>query len=107
MRCAGVAEACAIGVPHEVKGEVAWLFCVPQIGVEPTEALRAAVRATVVAELGKAFAPDQIRFVTALPKTRSAKIVRRAVRAAVLGEDPGDLSSLEDPDVLAQFGPST
>src|SRR5207253_6512190 len=77
VRCAGVAEACAIGVPHEVKGEVAWLFCVPQIGVEPTEALRAAARATVVAELGMAFASDQIRFVTALPKTRSAKIVRR------------------------------
>jgi acetyl-CoA synthetase len=83
---------------------VAWLFCVPQIGVEPNDALGTAVRDTVVAELGKAFAPDQIRFVPALPKTRSAKIVRRAVRAAVLGEDPGDLSSLEDPDVLAQFG---
>jgi acetyl-CoA synthetase len=110
VRCAGVAEACAIGVPHAVKGEVAWLFCVPRIAVEPDEALRAAVHTTVVSELGKAFAPDQIRFVTALPKTRSAKIVRRAVRAAVLGEDPGDLSSLEDPDVLAQFGrrrPST
>jgi acetyl-CoA synthetase len=105
VRCAGVAEACAIGVPHELKGEVAWLFCVPQIGVEPSDALRAAARDAVVAELGKAFAPDQIRFVTALPKTRSAKIVRRAVRAAVLGEDPGDLSTLEDPDVLAQFGP--
>ncbi|HVI35845.1 MAG TPA: hypothetical protein VM684_06415, partial [Gaiellales bacterium] len=63
------------------------------------------VHKTVVSELGKAFAPDQIRFVTALPKTRSAKIVRRAVRAAVLGEDPGDVSSLEDPDVLALFGP--
>jgi len=78
---------------------------VPQIGSEPDDALRAAVRAAVVAELGKAFAPDQIRFVTALPKTRSAKIVRRAVRAAVMGEDPGDLSTLEDPDVLAQFRP--
>jgi acetyl-CoA synthetase len=105
VRCAGVAEACAIGVPHELKGEVAWLFCVPQIGVEPNDALRAAVREAVVAELGKAFAPDRIRFVAALPKTRSAKIVRRAVRAAVLGEDPGDLSTLEDPDVLAQFAP--
>jgi acetyl-CoA synthetase len=105
VRCAGVAEACAIGVPHDVKGEVAWLFCVPQIGVEPNDALGAAVREAVVAELGKAFAPDQIRFVAALPKTRSAKIVRRAVRAAVLGEDPGDLSTLEDPDVLAQFRP--
>jgi acetyl-CoA synthetase len=100
-----VTEACAIGVPDELKGEVAWLFCVPQIGLEPNDALRTAAREAVVAELGKAFAPDQIRFVTALPKTRSAKIVRRAVRAAVLGEDPGDLSTLEDPDVLAQFGP--
>ena len=54
-------------------------------------------------ELGKAFAPARIEFVTALPKTRSAKIVRRAVRAAALGEDPGDLSSLEDPSVLGQF----
>jgi acetyl-CoA synthetase len=104
VHCPGVAEACAIGVPHELKGEVAWLFCVPRIGVEPNDDLRAAVHGAVVAELGKAFAPDRIRFVTALPKTRSAKIVRRAVRAAVLGEDPGDLSTLEDPDVLAQFG---
>jgi acetyl-CoA synthetase len=50
--------------------------------------------------LGKAFAPSQVLFVTALPKTRSAKIVRRAVRAAALGEEQGDLSSLENPAVL-------
>jgi acetyl-CoA synthetase len=100
-----VAEACAIGVPDPVKGEVAWLFCVPRAGVDPDEALRDAVRAEVVRELGKAFAPAQIRFVTGLPKTRSAKIVRRAVRATALGEDPGDLSALEDAGVLAQFAP--
>ena len=50
--------------------------------------------------LGKAFKPDRILFVDALPKTRSAKIVRRAVRATALGQDPGDLSSLENPEAL-------
>ena len=105
VHCQDIAEACAIGVPDELKGEVAWLFCVPRPGVEGGDALRDAVRGEVVRELGKAFAPAQIRFVHALPKTRTAKIVRRAVRAAALGEDPGDLSSLEDPAVLAQFAP--
>ena len=57
--------------------------------------------ATVAAELGKAFKPGRIVFVEALPKTRSAKIVRRAVRATALGADPGDLSSLENPESLA------
>ena len=54
-------------------------------------------------ELGKAFNPDRIVFVSALPKTRSAKIVRRAVRARVLGKDPGDLSSLENPEALDEI----
>jgi acetyl-CoA synthetase len=98
-----VSEACAVGVPDEVKGEVVWLFCVPQPGVDAGNGLGDAVRAEVVRELGKAFAPAEIRFVPALPKTRTAKIVRRAVRAAVLGEDPGDLSSLEDASVLDRF----
>jgi acetyl-CoA synthetase len=62
--------------------------------------LRAALRARVAESLGKAFTPDAVRFVDALPKTRSAKIVRRAVRALALDEDPGDLSSLENPAAL-------
>jgi acetyl-CoA synthetase len=95
-----VAEACAIGVPHDVKGEVVWLYCVPGRDMEPNDALAAEVRAHVTAELGKAFAPARVCFVPALPKTRSAKIVRRAVRAAALGEEQGDLSSLENPAVL-------
>jgi acetyl-CoA synthetase len=105
VHCPGIAEACAIGVPDPVKGEVAWIFCVPLTGVEPGPELRDAVRAAVVHELGKAFAPAEVRFVTALPKTRTAKIVRRAVRAAALGEDLGDLSSIEDTTVLEQFSP--
>jgi acetyl-CoA synthetase len=100
---AGVAEAAAIGVPHEVKGEVAWIFCVPKPGVAAGDELAREVAAAVVAELGKAFAPERIVFVSALPKTRSAKIVRRAVRARVLGRDPGDLSSLENPESLEEI----
>ena len=103
VHCPGIAEACAIGVPDPVKGEVAWIFCVPLAGVQPGPELRDAVRAAVVHELGKAFAPAEVRFVTALPKTRTAKIVRRAVRAAALGEELGDLSSIEDTTVLEQF----
>jgi len=92
-----VREAAAIGVPHEVKGEVAWIFCCLLPGAETSEA---DVAETVAAELGRAFKPDRIVFVEALPKTRSAKIVRRAVRAVALGSDPGDLSSLENPESL-------
>jgi acetyl-CoA synthetase len=92
-----VAEAAAVGVPHEVKGEVAWIFCVPKPGEQPSER---DVAAQVADVLGKAFKPERVIFVGALPKTRSAKIVRRAVRAKVLGKDPGDLSSLENPDAL-------
>ena len=95
-----VAEAAAVGVPHAVKGEVAWIFCVPQPGAEPTEA---EVAAAVAEVLGKAFRPERVLFVEALPKTRSAKIVRRAVRARALGKDPGDLSSLENPEALEQI----
>jgi acetyl-CoA synthetase len=92
-----VAEAAAVGVPHTVKGEVAWVFCVLAPGASAEEE---DVRALIAEELGKAFAPDRVLFVPSLPKTRSAKIVRRAVRATALGEDPGDLSSVENPEAL-------
>jgi acetyl-CoA synthetase len=92
-----VREAAAVGVPHEVKGEVAWIFCCLLPGVD---ALEADVAETVAAELGRAFKPERVLFVEALPKTRSAKIVRRAVRATALGTDPGDLSSIENPESL-------
>jgi acetyl-CoA synthetase len=92
-----VREAAAIGVPHELKGETAWIFCCLLPGAEATPA---EVSAHVAAELGKAFQPERVFFVDALPKTRSAKIVRRALRAKALGTDPGDLSSLENPESL-------
>src|SRR3954468_15439055 len=98
-----VAEAAAVGVPHEVKGEVAWVFCALVPGVEPSDELAAELRGLAADELGKAFAPERVLFVSALPKTRSAKIVRRAVRAKALGTDPGDLSSLENPETLEEI----
>ncbi|HEU0195349.1 MAG TPA: AMP-binding protein [Gaiellales bacterium] len=98
-----VSEACAIGVPDEVKGEVVWVYCVLAPGAEPTEELRDQIRARVAEELGKAFAPARVLFTDGLPRTRSAKIVRRAVRAAALGEEQGDLSSLDDPTALERI----
>jgi len=95
-----VAEAAAVGVPHPVKGEAAWIFCVALPGAEPDEAV---VARAVTDALGKAFKPERIVWVAALPKTRSAKIVRRAVRAKAIGEDPGDLSSLENPETLDEI----
>jgi acetyl-CoA synthetase len=96
-----VVECAAIGVPHDVKGTAVWCFCILASNVEPTDALRGEIKEAVSKELGKAFAPTEIKFVEELPKTRSAKILRRAIRAKVLGEDPGDLSSLENPNALA------
>jgi acetyl-CoA synthetase len=98
-----VAEAAAVGVPHEVKGEVAWLFCALVPGREGDDRLASEVAERVADDLGKAFRPERVLFVPALPKTRSAKIVRRAVRAKALGRDPGDLSSLENPEALEEI----
>ncbi|MEX2102537.1 MAG: hypothetical protein WD805_01135, partial [Gaiellaceae bacterium] len=95
-----VAEAAAVGVPHEVKGEVAWIFCVAAPGPEGDGQ---EVAEGVAAALGKAFKPARVLFVPALPKTRSAKIVRRAVRATAIGADPGDLSSVENPEALEEI----
>jgi acetyl-CoA synthetase len=99
-----VAEAAAIGVPHGLKGETAWIFCVAQDAEAADDRLAREVAERVAAELGKAFRPARVIFVRALPKTRSAKIVRRAVRARVLGADPGDLTSLENPEALEEIG---
>lgn len=95
-----VMEAAAVGVPHPVKGEAVWCYAVLKPGHAPSERLRQALLDKVVEIMGKAFQPEKIAFVNELPKTRSAKIVRRAVRAAALGQDLGDLSSLENPRAL-------
>jgi acetyl-CoA synthetase len=95
-----VVECAAVGIPDEVKGTAVWCFCILRPGVEPSEALAKEITTEITDELGKAFKPSSIRFVEELPKTRSAKILRRAIRAKVLGEDPGDMSSLENPSAM-------
>jgi acetyl-CoA synthetase len=92
-----VVEAAAVGVPDETKGEALWCFVVLAPGVSAGDALRAELADVVADGLGKSFKPSAVRFTAALPKTRNAKVLRRAVRSVVTGKDPGDLSSLEDP----------
>jgi acetyl-CoA synthetase len=95
-----VVECAAVGIPDEVKGTAVWCFCIAKPGIEASGDLAKEVKETITGELGKAFAPSRVLFVEELPKTRSAKILRRAIRARALGEDPGDLSSLENPGAL-------
>ena len=95
-----VLEAAAIGVPHEIKGEVVVVLCVLRPGETGDPALCASIAATVAAQLGKPLKPEVVTVVPVLPKTRSGKVMRRAIRAAWLGLDPGDISSLDDPATL-------
>jgi acetyl-CoA synthetase len=97
---AAVVEAAAVGVPHDVKGEAIAVFCVVRRGSVDGPELRAAITAEIVRELGKALKPDIVEIVPALPKTRSGKVMRRVIRAAYLGLDPGDVSALDDPASL-------
>ena len=95
-----VAESGVIGVPHEVKGEAAVCFCVLRRADEASETLRTELSDRVAQQMGKALKPEKVLFVRDLPKTRSAKIMRRVIRATYLGREPGDLSSLENPDAV-------
>jgi acetyl-CoA synthetase len=92
-----VNEAAAVGIPHEVKGEAVVCFVVLKPGPAATDALRAELIERVSQHMGKAIRPERVHFARELPKTRSAKIMRRVIRATYLGKDPGDLSSLENP----------
>ncbi|MEO5918809.1 MAG: AMP-binding protein [Candidatus Limnocylindrales bacterium] len=93
---AAVIEAAAIGIPHPIKGESIALFCVLASGVADTPSIRAEITEAVVRALGKPLKPEVVLAVPALPKTRSGKVMRRVVRSAFLGLDPGDLSALDD-----------
>jgi acetyl-CoA synthetase len=118
-----VTEAAVIGVPDEAKGTAMVAFCVlrsedtPVLmspsSVEGQSAqssgladksvlapLALELKSLVSRDMGKPLAPSKIHFVSALPKTRNAKVMRRVLRAAYLGQDPGDISSLENVDSL-------
>jgi acetyl-CoA synthetase len=98
-----VAEAVVIGKPHEIKGEAIVGFVVLKEGVEPTDELRSELREHVAHEMGKLARPDEVWFVGDVPKTRSGKIMRRVVRARVLGAPLGDLSTLRNPEAVDEI----
>ena len=99
-----VAEAAVIGVPDEIKGTAMVAFCVLMGGTDfsPPE-LESELKAVVAKDMGKPLAPSRIHFVNGIPKTRNAKVMRRVIRAAYLGEDAGDLSALENPQAVEEI----
>jgi acetyl-CoA synthetase len=98
-----VQEAAAIGVPHDIKGSELIVFCVLAPGYEPCEDLRTELLELIVEAMGKPLAPREVYFVSDLPKTRNAKVMRRMIRSAYLGEDPGDTSSLVNPEAVEEI----
>ncbi len=100
-----VREAAAIGVPDEVKGEKVVVFAILREGYSPDDALRQEILDTITRRLGRPLRPDGVHFVTDLPRTRNAKIMRRVIKAKFLGaEDLGDLSALENPAAVDEVG---
>lgn len=96
-----VAEAAAVGVPDELKGEEVALFCVLRASYLPSMALAEEVSEAVVAALGKTLRPGRVAFTSEIPKTRNGKIMRRLVRAVCTGNVTlGDTSGLENPTAI-------
>ncbi len=91
-----VAEAAAIGLPHEVKGNAIYAYVILRSGVEKSSSLLDELRQHVSHEVGPIAKPEHIEFVDSLPKTRSGKIMRRVLKARALGQDPGNISTLEE-----------
>ena len=102
-----VAMAAAIGAPDDLKGEAIVTYVVPGPGIVPDAKLLSEVEVAIVDVVGKAFRPKFIFAVQDLPRTRSQKIMRRVIKALTLGKEPGDLSSLENPDALSEIQPLT
>lgn len=91
-----VAEAAAIGLPHEVKGNAIHCYVILRSGYEKSDKLIEELRQHVGHEVGPIAKPESIEIVDSLPKTRSGKIMRRVLKARALGQDPGNLSTLEE-----------
>jgi acetyl-CoA synthetase len=100
MEHPAVSEAAAIGVPDPIKGEAIVCFAVLGRQYAPSNELSEELKRVVISLLGKVDRPDQVLFVPDLPKTRSAKIMRRLIRAKYLAGDLGDLSSCQNPDAI-------
>jgi acetyl-CoA synthetase len=95
-----VRESAVIGVPDKLKGSAIVCFVILKSGYEPSDALRTDMAQHVARIMGKNLRPRAVEMVPDLPRTRSMKIVRKAIRKKYLGEDPGDLASVENPTAL-------
>ena len=95
-----VAESAVVGHPHEIKGESIHCFVILQSNQSGSPELEKEIISHVGKVIGAIARPDAIYFIPALPKTRSGKIVRRALQAVAEGRDPGDISTMEDQAVL-------
>jgi acetyl-CoA synthetase len=93
-------EAAVVGIPDEIKGSAIACACVPMPGVAAGPELEELLSAAVVQGMGGSFRPKLMIFVDDLPKTRNMKIMRRVIRALICGENPGDSSSLVNPDAV-------
>jgi acetyl-CoA synthetase len=98
-----VAEAAAVGIPHELKGESVRVYVILKKGVAPSAELKNALRKWVREEIGPIAVPDEINFVEDLPKTRSGKIMRRVIKAKARGEPVGDISTLANPEAVEEL----
>ncbi len=98
-----VAEAAVIGKSHDIKGQGISAFVTVKEGIEPTEALKEELKRHVVAKIGPIARPDDIFFASELPKTRSAKIMRRLLRDIAEGRVLGDTTTLADPTIVARL----
>ncbi|MDH4081401.1 MAG: acetate--CoA ligase [Nitrospira sp.] len=91
-----VAEAAVIGKPHKTVGESIKAFIILKQGEQESPDLIKSIKDQVLKELGKIGVPSEIDIVSSLPKTRSGKIMRRVLKAKELGQDPGDISTIEE-----------
>jgi acetyl-CoA synthetase len=103
MRTGKISEAAVIGVPDPVKGSAIVCVCVPMPDVPQDAALAQELSRAVVTGMGASYRPRQIEFVSELPKTRNLKVMRRVVRAVFQGGNPGDLSSLVNPEAVEEL----
>ena len=91
-----LAEAATIGLPHDVKGNAIYTYVILKTGIEKSEKLIEELRMHVSHEMGPIAKPEHIEFVDSLPKTRSGKIMRCVLNARALGQDPGNIMTLEE-----------
>ena len=98
-----VRESACIGLPHEIKGEVMVCFVALRPGHRPDAEVREEILGLIVSALGKPFAPEDIIFVSDLPRNRAGKIMRRTVRAVAMGREPEGLAIVENPESIDEI----